>query len=185
VFQAASGGRVLVVSVMGRVFMDAIDDPFTALDQAIGECRMTETVDAVVVDMHAEATSEKQAVAHYLDGRVSMVVGTHTHVPTADARILAGGTAYVTDIGMCGDYDSILGFEKSGPLNRFLTHLPNGRFQPADGPAALSGLAVDTNDATGLAVAVAPVRIGEGLSNHLPPFWTGDRQGAPTGAETG
>jgi hypothetical protein len=185
VFKAASGGRVLVVSVMGRVFMDAIDDPFTALDQAIGECRMTETVDAVVVDMHAEATSEKQAVAHYLDGRVSMVVGTHTHVPTADARILAGGTAYVTDIGMCGDYDSILGFEKSGPLNRFLTHLPNGRFQPADGPAALSGLAVDTNDATGLAVAVAPVRIGEGLSNHLPPFWTGDRQGAPTVAETG
>jgi len=174
VFESASGARILVASVMGRVFMDAIDDPFAALDQAIADCRMTETVDAIIVDIHAEATSEKQAVGHYLDGRVSMVVGTHTHVPTADARILPGGTAFVSDIGMCGDYDSILGFEKSGPLNRFLTHLPNGRFQPATGPATICGLTVDTDDRTGLARAVSTISFGGALATCMPAFWSED-----------
>ena len=172
VFESATGARILVASAMGRVFMDAIDDPFAALDQALADCRMTETVDAIIVDIHAEATSEKQAVGHYLDGRVSMVVGTHTHVPTADERILSGGTAFISDIGMCGDYDSILGFEKEGPLNRFLTHLPDGRFQPASGPATICGLAVDTDDGTGLAHAVSAISIGGALASRLPPFWT-------------
>ena len=171
IYESASGRRVLVINVMGRVFMDAIDDPFVALENAVAECRMPETVDAIVVDMHAEATSEKQAVGHFLDGRATMIVGTHTHVPTADGRILPGGTAYITDIGMCGDYDSILGFEKSGPLNRFLTHLPGGRFQPASGEGTVSGFAVDTDDRTGLALAAAPLCIGPALATRIPQFW--------------
>jgi len=180
-FETASGGRVLVINVMGRVFMDAIDDPFAALDRLIADCRMTETVDAIIVDIHAEATSEKQAIGCFADGRVSLVVGTHTHVPTSDQRVLPGGTAFISDVGMCGDYDSILGFEKSGPLNRFLTHLPDGRFQPASGTATLCGLAVDTDDRTGLARAVAPLRIGGALTYCLPEFWAVTPQ--PAGPE--
>jgi hypothetical protein len=180
-FEAASGKRVLVINVMGRVFMDAIDDPFAALERLIADCRMTETADAIVVDIHAEATSEKQAIGYFADGRVSLVVGTHTHVPTCDERVLPGGTAFISDVGMCGDYDSILGFEKSGPLNRFLTHLPDGRFQPASGKATLCGLAVDTDDRTGLAQSVAPLRIGGALTACLPDFWAAPPR--PAGSE--
>jgi metallophosphoesterase (TIGR00282 family) len=171
IYETANGKRVLVINAMGRVFMNPIDDPFSALEAIITDCRMPETVDAIVIDFHAEASSEKQAVGHFLDGRVSMIVGTHTHVPTADQRILPGGTAYATDIGMCGDFDSILGFEASGPLNRFLTHLPGSRFQPATGPATICGLAVDTDDQTGLARQVSPVRIGANLTPIIPDFW--------------
>ena len=170
-YETTAGLRVLVINAMGRVFMDAMDDPFAALDSALDGFRVKETADAVVVDFHAEATSEKQAAGHHLDGRVSLVVGTHTHVPTADDQILAGGTAYMSDAGMCGDYDSVLGFEKSGPLGRFLTKLPNGRFQPAAGEATLSGLAVEIDDTTGLATAVGPLRIGGRLRPVVPEFW--------------
>jgi hypothetical protein len=170
-YETAAGIRVLVINAMGRVYMDAMDDPFAALDTALDGFRLKETADAVVVDFHAEATSEKQAVGHHLDGRATLVVGTHTHVPTADDQILVGGTAYLSDAGMCGDYDSILGFEKSGPLGRFLTKLPNGRFQPAGSEATLSGVAVEVDDATGLALAVAPIRIGGRLRPALPDFW--------------
>jgi metallophosphoesterase (TIGR00282 family) len=170
-FATGDGRRVLVLNVMGRIFMEALDDPFAAADAALADGALKATADAVIVDFHAEATSEKLAMGFHVDGRASLVVGTHTHVPTADARILPGGTAYITDAGMCGDYDSILGFEKEGPLNRFLTKLPNGRFNPAGGPGALSGLAVDTDDATGLARAVAPLCIGPGLTETWPDFW--------------
>jgi len=170
-FEARNGARVLVINAMGRVFMDALDDPFAAVEAALAETRLGEAVDAIVVDMHGEATSEKQAMGHYLDGRVSLVVGTHTHVPTADHRILEHGTAYMSDLGMCGDYNSILGFEKSGPLNRFLTKLPGERFTPARGAATLSGVAVEIDDATGLATAVAPLRLGGCLGPALPEFW--------------
>lgn len=170
-YETDAGLRVLVINAMGRVYMDAMDDPFAALDAALDGCRLKETADAIVVDFHAEATSETQAVGHHLDGRATLVVGTHTHVPTADDRVLTGGTAYVSDAGMCGDYDSILGFETRGPLGRFLTKLPNGRFQPAEGEATLSGFAVDVDDATGLAKAVAPLRMGGHLRPAMPPFW--------------
>ena len=167
----ADGRRVLVMNVMGRVFMDALDDPFAGVDREAEACPLGRGCDAMVVDVHAEATSEKMAMAHHLDGRASLVVGTHTHLPTADHQILPGGTAYLTDAGMTGDYDSVIGVGKEEPLRRFLTKLPSGRYEPAAGPATLCGVAVETDDGTGLARRVAPVRIGGRLSQARPEFW--------------
>lgn len=158
--QAANGAQVLVLNAMGRVFMDALDCPFQALEQEISACPLKSAADAIFIDFHAEATSEKQAIGAYFDGRVTAVVGTHTHVPTADARVLPGGTAYMTDAGMCGDYDSIIGMDKAEPVNRFLTRIPSGRFSPAGGAVTICGLLVESDDATGLAVSVQPIRIG-------------------------
>jgi metallophosphoesterase (TIGR00282 family) len=163
-----NGHRVLVVNVMGRVFMDAIDDPFTAVSREIEACPLGVAADAILIDMHAEATSEKQALGHFVDGRASFVVGTHTHVPTSDLRILSGGTAYMSDAGMCGDYDSVLGMEKDEPIQRFLTKIPRGRFEPATGEATLSGAIVEINEITGLAKRVAPVRLGGVLEETIP-----------------
>lgn len=165
--ESASGARVLVVNALGRVFMEALDCPFEAIEREIGACPLGEVADAIIVDMHAEATSEKMAMGHFCDGRVSLVVGTHSHVPTADAQILAGGTAYQTDAGMCGDYNSVIGMEKDEPLNRFITRIPSGRFQPALGPATLCGVYVET-DAKGLASRVEPVRVGGRLKQVVP-----------------
>lgn len=165
--EANSGARVLVVNALGRVFMEALDCPFDAVEKQISACPLGEGADAIIVDMHAEATSEKMAMGHYCDGRVSLVVGTHSHVPTADAQILPGGTAYQTDAGMCGDYNSVIGMEKDEPLNRFVTRIPSGRFQPALGPATLCGVFVET-DGSGLAQRVEPVRLGGRLSQVLP-----------------
>jgi len=169
--EAKSGARVLVLNVMGRVFMDPLDDPFAALDAALDGAALGHVVDAVIVDVHAETTSEKQVIGHYCDGRASLVVGTHTHVPTADHRILPGGTAFLTDAGMCGCYDGVIGMDKEEPLRRFTRKIPSGRFEPASGQAALCGVAVETDDATGLAVKVAPVRLGGGLGESRPLFW--------------
>ena len=166
-----SGQRLLVINVLGRVFMDALDDPFAAVDREIEACPLGVGCDAVLVDMHAEATSEKLAMGHHLDGRVSVVVGTHTHVPTADHQILPGGTAYMSDSGMTGDYDSVIGFQKEEPVRRFLTKISSGRFEPAAGPATLCGMAVEIDDRTGLALKVAAVRIGGRLSQAEPDFW--------------
>ena len=140
--------------------MDPLDDPFAAVERELAVCPLKQGADAIIVDVHAEATSEKQAMGYFCDGRASLVVGTHTHVPTADHRILSGGTAFVSDIGMTGDYDSVIGMGKDEPLNRFLRKIPGGRFEPALGEATLCGLAVETDDATGLARRVAPVRLG-------------------------
>ena len=170
-FMARNGARVLVVNVMGRVFMDALDDPFAAVDRELAACPLGEQADAVVVDVHAEASSEKQALAYHLDGRATLVVGTHTHVPTADHRILPGGTAYQTDVGMCADYESIIGMDKNEPLRRFLTKVPGERFAPANGPATLAGIAVEVDDGSGLATAVAPLRLGGALAETVPAFW--------------
>lgn len=169
--ETVSGQRVLVVNVMGRLFLDALDDPFGAVDREIDIAPLGRVSDAIIVDVHAEATSEKQALGHYLDGRASLVVGTHTHVPTADARILRGGTAFLTDAGMCGDYDSVIGFDKDEPVRRLIEKTPGSRWSPAEGPAALAGFAVQTDDATGLAVLAAAIRIGPGLQEALPTFW--------------
>jgi metallophosphoesterase (TIGR00282 family) len=169
--EARNGMRVLVVNVMGQVYMGpALDDPFRAVDAELEACPLGTAADAVIVDVHAEATSEKQAFGAFLDGRASLVVGTHTHTPTSDERILPGGTAYMSDAGMCGDYDSVLGMKKDEPLQRFLAKLPSGRFEPAEGEATLSGLAVEL-DGRGLASRIAPVRIGGCLSQAVPAFW--------------
>ncbi|MEP3276812.1 MAG: TIGR00282 family metallophosphoesterase [Stappiaceae bacterium] len=171
VFTARNGAQVLVINVMGRIYMDAMDDPFAAVARELDACPLGEAVDAVVIDMHAEATSEKQALGHFVDGRASLVVGTHTHVPTADHQILPGGTAYMSDAGMCGDYDSVLGMEKDEPVRRFLSKIPSGRFTPATGEATISGVAVEIDEGTGLATAVEPLRLGGSLSPALPSFW--------------
>jgi metallophosphoesterase (TIGR00282 family) len=168
--EAANGAKVLVVNMMGRVFMDALDDPFARIDEELSACPLGQACDAAIVDFHAEATSEKQAFGHFVDGRASLVVGTHTHTPSADHRILAGGTAYMSDAGMTGDYDSVIGMEKEEPLRRFIRRLPSGRFEPAAGVATLSGLAVETSEG-GLAVRIAPVRIGGRLAPAEPDFW--------------
>lgn len=170
-FMARNGARVLVINVMGRIFMDPLDDPFAAVARELDACPLGEQADAVIIDVHAETTSEKQAMGHFVDGRASLVVGTHTHVPTADHRILSGGTGFVTDLGMCGDYESVIGMEKDEPVSRFLRKIPSGRFQPADGPATISGVAVEINERTGHAVRIAPVRLGGTLPEAEPDFW--------------
>jgi len=168
---ARNGARVLVINAMGRVFMDALDDPFAVIDRELAACPLGEQADAVVIDFHGEATSEKQALGFHLDGRVSLVVGTHTHTPTADYRVLPGGTAYQSDVGMCGDYQSVIGMTYEEPLRRFLTKVPGERFTPAAGPATIAGIAVEIDEATGLATDVAPLRLGGVLSETVPPFW--------------
>jgi metallophosphoesterase (TIGR00282 family) len=160
--------KVLVANVMGRLFMDALDCPFQATRTLLSAHGLGRTVDAVVLDVHAEATSEKQSFAHSFDGAASLVVGTHTHVPSADARILPGGTAYQTDAGMCGDYDSVIGMQKTGAAMRFWKKLPGERLAPAEGEAAVCGVFVETDDATGKATRVAPLRQGGGLSPAMP-----------------
>ena len=163
--KAKNGADVLVINAMGRVFMTELDCPFRAIDNEITACRLKSEADAIFIDFHAEATSEKQALGHFLDGRVSALVGTHTHTPTSDYRVLPGGTAYMSDAGMCGDYNSVLGMETDEPVNRFLTKIPRGRFEPSLGPATLSGLAIEIDDKTGLATAVSALRQGP----HLEP----------------
>ena len=168
---AKNGARVLVINAMGRIFLDPLDDPFTAIERELDMCALKRDADAILVDFHAEVTSEKQAMGHFLDGRVSVVVGTHTHVPTADHQILTGGTAYQTDSGMTGDYDSVIGMVKDEPLSRFMRRIPSAKFEAATGPATLCGLAVETDDASGLATRVAPVRLGARLEEAVPHFW--------------
>jgi metallophosphoesterase (TIGR00282 family) len=163
----ADGRTVLVVNLMGRLFMEALDDPFRALDQAVAPHALGAGM-AIVIDFHAEATSEKTAFGHFADGRVSAVIGTHTHVPTADAQILPGGTAYISDLGMCGNYDSVIGMEKAASIRRFVTRVPSQKPQVADGEATLCGAFVVTDDATGLARRIEPVRVGGRLVPHLP-----------------
>lgn len=170
-FKAKNGLDVLVINAMGRVFMTELDCPFRAIDREITACGLKTGADVIFVDFHAEATSEKQALGLFLDGRVSGVVGTHTHTPTSDERILPHGTAYMSDAGMCGDYNSVLGMDPEEPLNRFLTRLPRERFEPALGPATLSGLAIEINDATGLATRVKSLRLGGVLEPTEPLFW--------------
>jgi hypothetical protein len=170
--KARNGADVLVLNAMGRVFMGDLDCPFRALDAELTACALKRGADAIVIDFHAEATSEKQALGLFLDGRASAVIGTHTHTPTADARILPGGTAYMSDVGMCGDYNSVLGMESDEPINRFLTKIPRGRYEPAGGAGTISGLAVEIDDKTGLATNISPVRIGPHLAPAAPEFWT-------------
>ena len=167
-FETPSGKRVLVANLLGRVFMDSLDDPFAAIDRILEAAPLGEVADAIIVDIHAEATSEKMAMGHFCDGRASLVIGTHSHVPTADAQILNGGSAYQTDAGACCDYDSVIGNDKEEPLRRFTTRISGGRYQPATGPATVCGVSVETDDATGLARRIEPIRIGGRLIPAMP-----------------
>ena len=153
VFETKDGRKVMVVHAMCRLFMDPLDDPFAG---------------AILLDLHGEASSEKMAMAHFLDGRVSAVVGTHTHVPTADAQVFKGGTAYQTDLGMTGDYDSVIGMQKENATARFTTKLPQGRLEPASGEATFCAMYLETDDGTGLATRAEPVRLGGRLAPAVP-----------------
>jgi metallophosphoesterase (TIGR00282 family) len=168
---AKNGARALVINAMGRTFMEPLDDPFAAIERELAACPLKSGADAIIIDMHCEATSEKQAMGYIADGRASLVVGTHTHVPTSDHRILKAGTAFISDVGMTGDYDSVIGMSKEEPLGRFIRKIPQGKFEAANGPATLCALAVETDDATGLAVRVGPVRLGGALEEMRPSFW--------------
>jgi hypothetical protein len=153
-----AGTPVAVINLQGRVFMPATDCPFRTADRIISEIKGRAPV--IIVDHHAEATSEKQAMGRYLDGRVSVVVGTHTHVQTADEQILAGGTAYITDLGMTGPHESIIGVEAERVLSRFLRNVPT-RLEPATGDARLSGVVVEIDEKTGRAIRIERIQIKE------------------------
>lgn len=168
-FTSKNGRKVLVTQVLGQVFMKRpFDDPFSALEPVLKMHPLGGQAAAVIVDVHCEATSEKMAMGHFADGRASLVVGTHTHVPTADAMILSGGTGYLTDAGMCGDYNSVIGMDKAEPLRRFITGMPRDRFSPANGEATLSGVYVETDDRTGKATRIAMIRDGGLLEPGAP-----------------
>jgi metallophosphoesterase (TIGR00282 family) len=167
VFSLADGRHVLVLNPMARLFMEAIDCPFAAVERELAAHPLGQ-VQAVVIDFHGEATSEKMAMGHFADGRASVVVGTHSHVPTADAQILPKGTAYQTDCGMCGDYDSVIGMQKEAAVARFVTKLPSERLRAADGEGTLCAVFVETDDRTGLARWIEPVRLGGRLAEHVP-----------------
>ena len=162
------GRKILVANAMGRLFMDVLDDPFAAVEELVQGHALKKQVQASFIDFHAETTSEKMSFGHYFDGRVSAVVGTHTHIPTADAQILPGGTAFQTDAGMTGDYDSVIGVQKETPILRFTRKMPTDRLTPADGEATVCGTFIQTDDKTGLAVRIEPVRVGPRLHNHIP-----------------
>ena len=168
-FEDRRGRKVLVTQVLGQVFMKrAFDDPFSAIDAVLKSHPLGGLAQAIVVDVHCEATSEKMAMGHWCDGRASLVVGTHTHVPTADTMILSGGTAFQSDAGMCGDYDSVIGMDKAEPLRRFITGMARDRFTPAEGEATLSGVYVETDDRSGRATRIVPIRMGGRLAQQTP-----------------
>lgn len=165
------GKDVLVINAQARLFMESLDDPFAAVDAVLKKYPMGGgSIGAIVLDFHGEATSEKMAMGHFCDGRVSLVVGSHTHIPTADEQILPSGTAYMTDAGMCGDYNSVVGMDKRVPILKFTKKMPTDRMQPAQGPGTMCGVCVETDDATGLAISIHPIRLGARLATAWPKF---------------
>lgn len=168
ILTVAKQKRVMVINLVGRLFMEPMDDPFRLINELLTHNTLARGVDAILVDMHAEATSEKTALAYYLDGRVSAVIGTHTHTPTSDHRVLPCGTAFQSDVGMCGDYDSVIGMQKEAAINRFVTKMPGMRFSPAEGKGTLCGLLMQINDSSGLAEKVSPLRVGGQLEETVP-----------------
>ncbi|MEO5349046.1 MAG: TIGR00282 family metallophosphoesterase [Magnetococcus sp. YQC-3] len=163
-FTTPGQGRVAVVNLLGRVFMEPVDCPFQAMDRFLERIRLGRDVDAIVVDMHGEASSEKGAMAHYLDGRVSAVLGSHTHIPTADQRVLPGGTGFQTDVGMTGCYQSVIGVTSESVLPRFLKQMPT-QFEQAQGEGTLCGVVVRLEEGSGLCREIIPIRLGAQLAN--------------------
>lgn len=169
IYEASNGARVMVMNIMGRVFMHPeLDDPFACVEEKLDGVELGAVADVIFIDFHAEASSEKMCFAHFVDGRVSAVVGTHTHVPTSDHQILDGGTGFLSDAGMCGDYDSSLGMDKEEPINRFVSKVPKGRFEPATGEATICGVGFEIDEISGFTTRIAPLRIGPRLENVLP-----------------
>ena len=164
----ADGRKVLVLHLMGRLFMNDLEDPFRTADEVLSRYILGSNVNAIFVDIHAEATSEKMALAQYLNGRVSAVVGTHTHMPTADAQILSKGTAFQSDAGMTGDYDTVIGMKYDVPIQRFTKAFSTDKLTPGDQEGTLCGTLLITDDKTGIARQIEPVRIGPRLHNALP-----------------
>lgn len=154
-----SGKKILIVEVVGRVFMEAVDCPLQSLENILQEYTLTKNIDAIFVDIHAEATAEKQSFAYYFDGKVSAVIGSHTHVPTADERILPNGTAYQTDAGMCGDYNSVIGFDVKAPIERLKDKFSPHRLEPATNKGTVCGVYIETDDKTGLAKYIERIKI--------------------------
>lgn len=175
VFALKDGRKLVVANAMARLFMDALDDPFAAMGALLDEHPLGNGT-SILLDFHGEASSEKTAMGYFCDGRVSAVLGTHCHVPCADHRLLPKGTAYVTDVGMCGDYDSVIGMQTETAVARFTKKVPGERLLPAEGQATLCGMLVETDDTTGLALRIAPLRLG----GRLDPAWPGER--IPAGA---
>ena len=168
IFQIADGSKILIVNAMARLFMDPLDDPFAALDGLLKSHKLGRDVAAIFVDFHGETTSEKMSLGHHLDGRVSAVIGTHTHVPTADHHIMAGGTAFMADAGMSGDFDSVIGVRKDIGIHRFVKKMPGERMTPAKGDGTMCGVYIETSDKTGLAKTIQPIRLGGLLSQAMP-----------------
>ena len=169
IYKDGAGRKIKVINVMTRLFMELLDDPFPKVERHLPPGSPKKSgFDAVIVDVHGEATSEKMALGHVSDGRATLLVGTHTHVPTADAFVLDGGTAYQTDAGMCGDYDSVIGMGKEASIGNFLRKGPRERMRPAEGEGTFCGVFVESDPATGLAVKVSAVRCGGRLSEQLP-----------------
>jgi hypothetical protein len=168
--QLKDGRRFIVMNVMCRLFMhENLECPFRTAENYIKQFSLESSqIAGIFVDLHGEATSEKKAFAIYLDGKVSGVIGTHTHVPTTDAQVLSGGTAYLTDAGMCGDYNSIIGMKPNEPLARFLGSTERKRMQPALGEGTLSGALINIDDKTGLAQSIFPIILGPHLHNQWP-----------------
>lgn len=165
--QTTNGAKIKIINAMARIFMDPLDDPFKTVEEEVSKHPIGQGVDAIFIDFHGEATSEKMALAHYLDGRITGLIGTHTHIPTADHHVMQNGTAYMSDAGMTGDFDSVIGVRKDIPLTRFVKKMPGERMIPANGEATLCG-AIITVKQNGLAQKIAPIRIGGILSQKEP-----------------
>ena len=167
IFVSKNKKKVAVINLMGNIFMKKCNDVFETAKQMINKIRLKKDADFIVVDLHGEITSEKMAMGYLFDGKATMVVGTHTHVPTADHKIMDRGTAYQTDIGMCGDYNSVIGMNKDNSLKKFLKDPSSIKHYPALGEATMSGLIVIADDESGLAKKIEPVILGGSLENRI------------------
>lgn len=162
------GRTIMIVNAMARLFMDAMDDPFRVVKELLTDEKLGKTSDAIFIDFHGETTSEKMSFAHYMDGQVTAVIGTHTHIPTADAHILENGTAYQSDAGMTGDYDSVIGMKKESAMQRFIKKMPGDHFRPASGEGTLCGCLIVSDDKTGKAKSIERICIGGVLPEAIP-----------------
>ena len=167
IFIAKNNKKVAVINLMGNIFMKKCDDVFESAKKIMNKIKLKKNADFIVVDLHGEITSEKMAMGYFFDGKATMLVGTHTHVPTSDHRIMQKGTAYQTDIGMCGDYNSVIGMNKDNSLKKFLKDPTAKKHYPATGEATISGLLVTANNETGLAEKVEPIILGKELENRI------------------
>ncbi len=163
ILTATNGKKILVINMIARLFMELSDNPFFMIDEYLKSHILGKTVHSIIIDFHGEATSEKSAFANFLDGRVSAVVGTHSHVPTSDQRILPKGTAFQTDLGMCGNYDSVIGMVKELAIAKFMNKTPVEKLKPQEGEGMICGSVIHIDDISGLATKIQPLRLGKGL----------------------